>query len=206
MTMSQLELDPIAESVRQDVRTAVGILSSFLGVRRIWLFGSLSKGRQPDFRSDMDLAVEGLASKDHVRAWGRLEEALQLPPDLVRWEEANETLRTEITRWGSCAMSGPEPVARASLAAVDPGRRHRELMVKMFVDIPGVRPSVLPETTGPMLNDLRTFRHIFRHGYDFQLDASKLNNLVETWRANGSVVLDGLTRFASWLLGPASQP
>jgi hypothetical protein len=25
---------------------------------------------------------------------------LQLPPDLVRWEEANETLRAEINRWG----------------------------------------------------------------------------------------------------------
>jgi hypothetical protein len=83
---------------------------------------------------------------------------------------------------------------------VDPVRWHRELMVKMFVEIPDVRPSVLPEAAQPMLNDLRGFRHIFRHGYDFQLDASKLNRLVECWQAEESVVLDGLSRFAAWLL------
>ncbi len=83
---------------------------------------------------------------------------------------------------------------------VDPVRWQRELMVKMFVDIPGVRPAVLPEAAQPMLNDLRSFRHIFRHGYDFQLDGGKLNSLVESWHAAGAVVLDGLTRFATWLL------
>lgn len=83
---------------------------------------------------------------------------------------------------------------------VDPVRWHRELMVKMFVEIPGVRPAVLPEVTRPMLNDLRSFRHIFRHGYDFQLDGGKLNALVESWQTNGAVVLEGLGRFAGWLL------
>jgi hypothetical protein len=70
----------------------------------------------------------------------------------------------------------------------------------MFLEIPGVRPGVLPEAVRPMLNDLRSFRHIFRHSYDFQLDARKLNGLVESWRAQGPEVLDGLSRFAASLL------
>jgi predicted nucleotidyltransferase len=94
------ELARVAVPARQDVRTAVGILSAFAGVRRIWVFGSVGKGRRLDFRSDLDLAVEGLAAEDHFRAWGHLDEAMQLQPDLVRWEEANETLRSEVNRWG----------------------------------------------------------------------------------------------------------
>jgi uncharacterized protein len=100
MTTSGPEIEAMAEPVRQDARMAVSILSAYAGVRRIWLFGSLAKGRAPDFRSDLDLAVEGLPADQHLRAWGRLDEVLQLPPDLVRWEEANETLRAEIIRWG----------------------------------------------------------------------------------------------------------
>ena len=88
---------PVAQS---DVERAVAILARQRGVRRIWLFGSVAKGRQPDFRSDLDLAVEGLARDRALSMWAELDEALRLPPDLVRWEEANPTLRDQIERWG----------------------------------------------------------------------------------------------------------
>ena len=78
----------------------MAILARQQGVRRIWLFGSVAKGRQPDFRSDLDLAVEGLARDRALSMWAELDEALRLPPDLVRWEEANPTLRGQIERWG----------------------------------------------------------------------------------------------------------
>lgn len=100
MTTTEFQLEAIPEPARRDVRAAVEILSAFPGVCQIWLFGSLAKGRTPDFRSDLDLAVEGLPAEQHLRAWGCLDEALELPPDLVRWEEANETVRAEINRWG----------------------------------------------------------------------------------------------------------
>ena len=83
-----------------DVEVAVALLSAVPGVRRIWLFGSVAKARKPDFRSDLDLAVEGLAAERQLSVWASLDEALELPPDLVRWEEANQTLREEIQRWG----------------------------------------------------------------------------------------------------------
>ncbi len=93
---------PIAIPVfaARDVEVAVGLLSAVPGVRRIWLFGSVAKARKPDFRSDLDLAVEGLAADRQLSVWASLDEALELPPDLVRLEEASPTLRDEIQRWG----------------------------------------------------------------------------------------------------------
>ena len=82
---------------------------------------------------------------------------------------------------------------------VDTSRWHRELMVKMFLAIPGLRPAVMPENLQSALNDLRSFRHLFRHGYDFQLDPVRLNGLVEQWRAASPQVLKALSGFAIWL-------
>jgi predicted nucleotidyltransferase len=78
----------------------VELLSRHWQVQRIWLFGSLAKGRKPDFRSDIDLAVTGLPQAEALSVWAALDESLRLPPDLVRWEEANPTLRQEIERSG----------------------------------------------------------------------------------------------------------
>jgi len=97
---TECKLDRFEPFLRNDVTTAVGILSGLPKVRRIWLFGSVAKGRKPDFRSDVDLAVEGLREEDHLKALGMLDDNLRLPPDLVRWEEANALLRAEIQYWG----------------------------------------------------------------------------------------------------------
>lgn len=82
---------------------------------------------------------------------------------------------------------------------VDREQWHRELMVKMFLDIPGVRPAVLPAELRLPLNELRSFRHVFRHSYDFRLDPQRLTALVQTWRAQGPAVVRALGAFAAWL-------
>jgi len=82
---------------------------------------------------------------------------------------------------------------------VDREQWHRELMLKMFLEIQGVRPSVLPNGVRPLLNELRSFRHVFRHSYDFQLDPARLNTLVAAWQGGGPAVLEALRRFAVWL-------
>lgn len=63
----------------------------------------------------------------------------------------------------------------------------------------GVRPAVLPDELKPLLNELRSFRHVFRHSYEFQLDPLKLNALVAAWGRHGAAVTAALTRFAVWL-------
>jgi hypothetical protein len=89
---------------------------------------------------------------------------------------------------------------------VETDRWHRELMLKMFLEIPGVRPRVLPEVLRPWLNELRSFRHVFRHSYDFELDPHKLNHLVESWRRSGPALLEALRQFSVWLTASSSNP
>ena len=60
----------------------------------------------------------------------------------------------------------------------DPAQWHRELLTKMFLEIPKIRPAVLPTEFRGFLNDLRGFRHVFRHTYEFELDVEKVALLV----------------------------
>lgn len=82
----------------------------------------------------------------------------------------------------------------------DPAQWHRELLAKMFLEIPTVRPAVLPADLRGFLNDLRGFRHLFRHSYDFQLDPEKLSRLVRDWTAARPDLLAALTRFRDGLI------
>ncbi|MBI2149396.1 MAG: hypothetical protein HYU27_02170 [Acidobacteria bacterium] len=83
---------------------------------------------------------------------------------------------------------------------VDPAQWHKELLGKMFLEIPTVRPAVLPLDLRGFLNDLRGFRHLFRHSYDFDLNAEKLISLVRAWTAARPLLLEALSRFRDDLL------
>jgi predicted nucleotidyltransferase len=86
--------------IDRQVRRAVEFLSTWPGVHRIWLFGSAAKGRRLDWRSDIDLAVEGLPESERYRAWSELDSRLEVPVDLVLLEKADPALRKEILTWG----------------------------------------------------------------------------------------------------------
>lgn len=87
----------------------------------------------------------------------------------------------------------------------DTAQWRKELLNKMFLDIPHVRPAVLPESLRPYISDLRGFRHVFRHGYDFQLDAEKLSRLVRDWRSARPILADALVQFRNILLRDVEQ-
>jgi hypothetical protein len=82
----------------------------------------------------------------------------------------------------------------------DPAQWHRELLTKMFLEIPKIRPAVLPTSQRAFLNDLRGFRHLFRHTYEFELDPEKLSSLVRSWYAHRDVLLSALGEFRDALL------
>jgi predicted nucleotidyltransferase len=69
------------------------------GADRVWLFGSLVAG-EPTEHSDVDLAVEGLASSAYLRALADLMALFHGPVDLVRIEEASESLRERVLSEG----------------------------------------------------------------------------------------------------------
>ena len=86
---------------------------------------------------------------------------------------------------------------------VNEAQWHKELLEKMFLEIPTVRPALLTESLRKLLNDLRGFRHLFRHGYDFDLDVERLRTLVARWNAEKSGLTNALAAFRKGLLPPA---
>lgn len=56
----------------------------------------------------------------------------------------------------------------------DAARWHTQLLQRMRLDVTPIRPAVIDDTTYDALDELRRFRHIFRHSYDLQLDFARL--------------------------------
>ena len=82
-------------------RKAAGMLRRRYGVRSVVLFGSLARGEAFDHRSDVDLAVTGLAERDYLRALAHLLDLdMEIDVDLVMLETARPTLAANIAAEG----------------------------------------------------------------------------------------------------------
>ena len=92
----------------------------------------------------------------------------------------------------------------------DGGGWHIELLSRMRRDIPGVRPSVIEDADVRALDELRSFRHVFRHAYALEIDPEKLaivlrqalaiENRLQVW------VGGFLRRCEEWLRSNQEQP
>ena len=58
-------------------------------------------------------------------------------------------------------------------------RYHTDLLRRMRLTIEGIRPACISEETFTLLDELRRFRHFFRHAYLTELEFDKLAHLVE---------------------------
>jgi len=81
-------------------------------------------------------------------------------------------------------------------------RWHKELLDKMFLQIPQIRPAILPPETRKVMNELRGFRHVFRHSYDFDIDPARLRPLIADWNKTKGLVFVALDFLQSNLLLP----
>jgi hypothetical protein len=81
----------------------------------------------------------------------------------------------------------------------DPSRYHRELLKRMALEIPGIRPALLSPGAHALLNELRGFRHVFRHAYDYELTGEKLEALREKMAAQWELVDQDLLNFRDFL-------
>ena len=61
----------------------------------------------------------------------------------------------------------------------DPTRWHAELLRRMALSIPSVRPALLSERLVPDLQELKGFRHVVHHAYDLSLDQDRLTLLTQ---------------------------
>ena len=99
------ELSPEEQRDRKQllarVRQAAAMLKSRFSARRVVLFGSLAHASWFVRDSDVDLAIEGLASEYYWQAWRLVEEILgDRPVDLIEIETAGESLKRAIERYG----------------------------------------------------------------------------------------------------------
>ena len=75
-------------------------------------------------------------------------------------------------------------VVRAFENSVDDEKGwHSELIRRLSLRIPGVRPPLFPEDLRQPLQELRAFRHVFVHAYDLTLDPDKLALVLKYGRA-----------------------
>ncbi len=56
----------------------------------------------------------------------------------------------------------------------DMGRWHTQLLERMRLDVMPLRPAVIDEEAYTALDELRRFRHMFRHAYSLHLDPMRL--------------------------------
>ena len=75
------------------------------------------------------------------------------------------------------------------------GGYHIELLKRMRMDIPGVRPREISDEAFGRLETLRSFRHVFRHAYGASLDERKLAIVLEDARELMRVFPDELEAF-----------
>jgi uncharacterized protein YutE (UPF0331/DUF86 family) len=59
---------------------------------------------------------------------------------------------------------------------------HTDLLKRMMLKIEDVRPAVISKDTYIMLNELRKFRHIFRHAYDYELRFKRMDELWKEYQ------------------------
>lgn len=65
-------------------------------------------------------------------------------------------------------------VARAFENNIDDDQSwHMELLRRLSLEIPGIRPPFWPRELSVDLQELRAFRHVIRHAYDLVLQPSK---------------------------------
>ncbi len=76
---------------------------------------------------------------------------------------------------------------------------HTELLRQMILKVPGVRPAVLSSNTGQQLDEYRKFRHRVRNIYATQLDAARMEYLIDNLPSAWQQVRTELLAFADFL-------
>lgn len=87
------------ERARAAAKLAARALADEFGATDVWLFGSLAWGAAHD-RSDVDLAVRGIAPGRYFPALARACEIVGGPVDLVTLESCADGLRRRVEREG----------------------------------------------------------------------------------------------------------
>ena len=131
----------------------------------------------------MDRAAQAVLAAEMRECWediaaicDRIDRRRNSFPDS---EEHVESLAYQLHNlYGACERLF-ETVAHHFENHVTGARYHTDLLRRMKVDVEGIRPSLVSAEAFAILDELRRFRHLFRHAYGTGLDAAKVGDLAE---------------------------
>ena len=75
------------------------------------------------------------------------------------------------------------------------GGYHIQILKRMVIHIEGVRPAVLSSKSFQELNELRGFRHAFRHAYSYGLDDERVRHLLHRSMLAKQHIFDDIQNF-----------
>jgi hypothetical protein len=81
------------------------------------------------------------------------------------------------------------------------GEFHVQLLKRMLLNIKDVRPALLSGVGYRILNELRGFRHVFRHAYSYGLDDERVNALLRKVLGQEDTVIKDLQTFRKIIAG-----
>lgn len=83
----------------------------------------------------------------------------------------------------------------------DVAQWHAQLLERMRLDVMPLRPAVIDDEAYEALDELRRFRHLFRHAYMVKLNPSRLQLVMDKAIALKAVYANQLERFLAFLQG-----
>jgi len=91
-------------------------------------------------------------------------------------------------------------IAKATEEGLPSGKDwHRQLLDQMSREVRDVRPPVINPETHALLEQFRSFRHLMRHLYGFNLDWSEMKSLVMLAEKAIDLLISDLDTFCSFL-------
>jgi HepT-like protein len=81
------------------------------------------------------------------------------------------------------------------------GEFHVQLLKRMLLNIKDVRPALLSEAGYRILNELRGFRHVFRHAYSYGLDDERVGALLRKVLGQENTLIKDLQTFRKTVAG-----
>lgn len=116
-----------------------------------------------------------------------------LPPDPTQenLSHVGYLLHTIYTAWESAFHR----IATTFENRLDASRWHEQLLKRMTLEIPGLRPAVIDAATADELAILRGFRHFFRHNYAARFKWRRMQHVLESLDNCAPLVTGSLRRF-----------
>lgn len=81
----------------------------------------------------------------------------------------------------------------------DPSRYHRELLKRMSIEVPSIRPWVITKDSYRTLDELRKFRHVFRHAYTYDIDREKVGNIKLRILSKFDSIISDINKFEEFI-------